>query len=105
MPDVTEKLSFIIYELKDSSRKSSRTSRLWLLKLSFVLIGQALALITNMSDLSVATRHIHYSKSARLNIQTIALTYQINTHGYTSNFLKRVAIQYVLAVAIRPVYD
>ena len=57
-----------------------------------------------MTDLFVATGHIHYSKSARLNAQTIVLTYQSNTHGYISNFLKRVVIQDVLAVAIGPVH-
>ena len=57
-----------------------------------------------MIDLSTATGHIHYSKSARLNLKTFALTYQNNIHGYISNFLKRLVIQYVLAVAIGPVY-
>ena len=58
-----------------------------------------------MTDHFAATGHIHNSKSARLNLQTIALSNQNNTHGYISNFLKRVAIQYVLAVAIGPAYD
>ena len=57
-----------------------------------------------MIDLIAATGHIQYSKSARLNTQTIALTYQNNTHGYISNFLKSVALQYALAVAIGSAY-
>ena len=43
-------------------------------------------------------------KSSRLNLQTIAFTYQSNIHGCMSNLLKRLIIQYVLAVAIRPLY-
>ena len=57
-----------------------------------------------MIDLSTATGHIHYSESARLNLKTFALTYQNNIHGYISNLLKRLVIQYVLAVAVGPVY-
>ena len=57
-----------------------------------------------MTDLFTATGHIHYLKSACLNLQTIALTYQNNIHGYISNLLKRLIIQYVLGVAIGPVY-
>ena len=52
----------------------------------------------------MAPGHIHYSKSSRLNLQTIAFTYQSHIHGCISNLLKRLIIQYVLAVAIRPVY-
>ena len=57
-----------------------------------------------MIDLFRGTGHIHYSKSALLNLQNISLTYQNNIHGYISNFLKRLINQYVLAVAIGPVY-
>ena len=57
-----------------------------------------------MIDLFMATGHIHYSKSARLNLQTLALTYQNNIHGYISNLLKRLVIQFVLAVTIGPVH-
>ena len=57
-----------------------------------------------MIDLFTATGHINYSKSACLNLQTIALTYQNNIHGYILSFLKKLVIQYVLAVAIGPVY-
>ena len=63
-----------------------------------------LVLIANMIDLLAATGHIHYSRSAALNIKTIALTYQNNTHGYISNFLQNFVIHYVLAVVIGPVY-
>ena len=58
-----------------------------------------------MIDLFGAAGHMHYSKSVRFNMQTISLTYQNNTHGYISNFLKRIVIHYVLAVFIRPVYE
>ena len=58
-----------------------------------------------MTDLFTASGHIHYSKKARLNLQTIALTYQNNIHGYISNLLKRLVIQYVLIVAVGPVYE
>ena len=57
-----------------------------------------------MTDLSEATGGIQYLKSAPLNLETIALTYQNNTHGYISNLLKRVVIQYFLAVAVGLVY-
>ena len=57
-----------------------------------------------MIDLFMATGHIHYSKSARLNLQTLALTYQNNIHGYISNLLKRLVIQFVLTVTTGPVY-
>ena len=48
-----------------------------------------------MIDLFTATGHIHYSKSARLNLQTIALIYQIKfaEEAYHST-----------AIAIGPVY-
>ena len=57
-----------------------------------------------MIDLFMATGHRNYSKSARLNLQTLALTYQNNIHGYISNLLKRLVIQFVLAVTIGPVH-
>ena len=57
-----------------------------------------------MIDLFMATGHRHYSKSARLNLQTLALTYQNNIHGYISNLLKRLVIQFVLTVTTGPVY-
>ena len=57
-----------------------------------------------MIDLFMATGHIHYSKSARLNLQIIALTYQNNIDRYISNLLKRLVIQFVLAVAIGSSY-
>ena len=63
-----------------------------------------LALIANMFELFVAIGHMHCSKRVCLNIQTTAATYQNITHGYISNFLKGVAIQYELAVATRLFY-
>ena len=71
---------------------------------NFHLCWEDRQLIANMTDLFTATGHIHYLKSACLNLQTIALTYQNNIHCYISHLLKRLVIQYVLAVAIGPVY-
>ena len=69
-----------------------------------MLRGHATCTYSNIIDLFTANGNIHYSKSACLNLQTIALTYQNNNHGYISNLLKRLVIQYVLVVAIGPVY-
>ena len=66
--------------------------------------GQATCPYSNIIDLFTANGHIHYLKSARLNLQTIALTYQNNIYGYISNLLKRLIIQYILATATGPVY-
>ena len=116
IPDVIKKLSFTISTLKDSLSKSSRTSRLWINYINYINIAKTfigaertgnwhlhLATIANIIDLFAATGHIHYSKSARLSLQTIVLTDRNNFHGYVSKLLKRVVIQYVLAVAIGPV--
>ena len=67
-------------------------------------------LVRKLVDLKNHRNFLHsgiytiYSKSARLNLQTTALTYQNNIHCYISNLLKRLAIQYVLAVAIGLLY-
>ena len=112
IPDVNEKLFITTFELKDSLQKSSRTSRLWINYMSYINIVKSfiraertdnLHLLLTI-DLFTTAGHIHCSKSARLNLQIIALTSQNNIYGYISNSLKRLIIQDVLAVANGPVY-
>ena len=84
IPDVIEKLSSTISELKDSLSKSSRMSRLWINYINYVNIVKTfirakrignwhlyLTAVANMIDLFAATGHIHYAKSARLYLQTM----------------------------------
>ena len=112
IPDVNEKLFITTFELKDSLQKSSRTSRLWINYMSYINIVKSfiraertdnLHLLLTI-DLFTTAGHIHCSKSARLNLQIIALISQNNIYGYISNSLKRLIIQDVLAVANGPVY-
>ena len=84
IPDVIEKVSFPISQLKDSLSKSSRTSRLKINYMNYINIAKPfiraertgnchlhLTTVVNMIDLFAATEHTHYSKSARLILQTM----------------------------------
>ena len=116
IPDVIEKLSSTISKLKDSLSKSSRTSRLWINYIIYINIVKTfiraertgnwdlhLTVVANMIDLFAATKLIHYCEKCSL-ISSILKTYQNNIYCYISSLLKRVVIQYVVAIAIGSVY-